>query len=99
MSTGSKRFACVPEQLIISCSPRAVQVYAVLASKWADSDGECWPAVSTIAEVLRVSEGTIRQSIRELVTQGWVVKLDRWQNGQQQTNVYKLKNQPNKTVV
>ena len=40
-------------------------VYLYLADR-ANRAGECWPAIPTIAEELKLSESTVRRAIRDL---------------------------------
>ncbi len=41
---------------------RAVTVYAYLADR-ANKDGECWPAIPTIARELKLSQSTVRRAL------------------------------------
>lgn len=60
-------FAIVPEWVIDSAiSDRAVRLYAIL-SRYADSDGFCWPSRRTLADRLRCSVDTLDRTVRELV--------------------------------
>lgn len=44
---------------------RAVAVYCYLCER-ANKEGECWPAVPTIANEIKLSEATVRRAIRDL---------------------------------
>lgn len=44
---------------------RAVAVYCYLYER-ANKEGECWPAVPTIAREIKLSEATVRRAIRDL---------------------------------
>ena len=44
---------------------RAVSVYIYLADR-ANKDGECWPAISTIAHELKLSQSTVRRALNDL---------------------------------
>jgi DNA-binding FadR family transcriptional regulator len=44
---------------------RAIAVYCYLSER-ANRDGECWPAVPTIAQEIKLSEKTVRRAIRDL---------------------------------
>ena len=46
-------------------SHRAVSVYIYLVDR-ANKDGECWPAIPTIAAELKLSQSTIRRALRDL---------------------------------
>ncbi len=44
---------------------RAVAVYIYLADR-ANKDGECWPAIPTIAGELKLSQSTVRRALQDL---------------------------------
>ena len=44
---------------------RAVAVYIYLADR-ANQDGECWPAIPTIARELKLSQSTVRRALQDL---------------------------------
>lgn len=44
---------------------RAVSVYIYLSDR-ANKDGECWPAIPTIAKELKLSESTVRRALKDL---------------------------------
>lgn len=44
---------------------RAVSVYIYLSDR-ADKNGECWPAIPTIAKELKLSESTVRRALKDL---------------------------------
>ena len=44
---------------------RAVSVYIYLTDR-ANKDGECWPAIPTIAAELKLSQSTVRRALRDL---------------------------------
>lgn len=44
---------------------RAVAVYCYLYER-ANKEGECWPAIPTIAREIKLSEATVRRAIRDL---------------------------------
>ena len=44
---------------------RAVSVYIYLMDR-ANRDGQCWPAIPTIARELKLSQSTIRRALRDL---------------------------------
>ena len=44
---------------------RAVSVYVYLADR-ANKNGECWPAIPTIARELKLSQTTIRRALDDL---------------------------------
>ncbi|MCI9126181.1 MAG: helix-turn-helix domain-containing protein [Eubacterium sp.] len=44
---------------------RAVAVYVYLYDR-ANREGQCWPAVPTIAREIKLSEATVRRAIKDL---------------------------------
>ena len=44
---------------------RAVAVFIYLADR-ANRDGECWPAIPTIARELKLSQSTVRRALQDL---------------------------------
>ena len=44
---------------------RAVSVYIYLYDR-ANKDGECWPAIPTIAKELKLSQSTVRRALKDL---------------------------------
>lgn len=44
---------------------RAVSVYIYLSDR-ANKNGECWPAIPTIACDLKLSQSTVRRALRDL---------------------------------
>ena len=46
-------------------SHRAVSVYIYLYDR-ANKNGECWPAIPTIAKELKLSQSTIRRALKDL---------------------------------
>ena len=44
---------------------RAVSVYIYLYDR-ANKQGECWPAISTIAKDLKLSPSTVRRALKDL---------------------------------
>lgn len=48
---------------------RAISVYIYLADR-ANKDGECWPAIPTIAKELKLSQSTVRRALHDLRKEG-----------------------------
>ena len=44
---------------------RAIAVYIYLSDR-ANRDGECWPAIPTIAQELKLSQSTVRRALQDL---------------------------------
>lgn len=44
---------------------RAIAVYIYLLDR-ANKDGECWPAIPTIASELKLSQSTVRRALHDL---------------------------------
>lgn len=56
---------------------RAVSVYLYLAER-ANENGECWPAIPTIAKELNLSLSTVRRALRDLRSAGFLVTQQRY---------------------
>lgn len=56
---------------------RAVAVYIYLSDR-ANKEGQCWPAVPTIAREIKLSEATVRRAIRDLRKAGLVETEQRY---------------------
>lgn len=56
---------------------RAVSVYTYLADR-ANKDGECWPAIPTIAAELKFSESTVRRALHDLRKAGLIETEQRY---------------------
>ena len=70
---------------------RAVTVYMYLKNR-SNTNGDCWPAVKTIARDLHLSRATVQRAIRDLERSGWLVKEPRWrENGSSSSNLYKIR--------
>jgi hypothetical protein len=70
ITTDTGPFAIVPEWVLdLPISDRAVRLYAIL-SRYADSDGYCWPSRRTLAERITCSVDTLDRAVRELVDGG-----------------------------
>ena len=56
---------------------RAVSVYQYLFLR-ADREGQCWPAVPTMAKDLKLSEKTVRRAIEDLRQSGLIETEQRY---------------------
>lgn len=56
---------------------RAVSVYTYLSDR-ANKDGECWPAIPTIARELKLSQSTVRRALQDLRKEGLVSTEQRY---------------------
>lgn len=59
---------------------RAVAVYIYLADR-ANKNGECWPAIPTIASELKLSQSTVRRAILDLKKEGLLETEQRYRRG------------------
>lgn len=72
---------------------RAVSVYIYLFDR-ANRDGECWPAIPTIATDLKISQSTVRRALRDLRGAGLLVTEQRYrEKGGKSSLLYKIKGQ------
>lgn len=71
---------------------RAIAVYLYLRGR-ANKVGVCWPAIPTMARELKMSQSTIRRSLRDLVQKGFlVIEERRRKNGADSSNKYYVNN-------
>lgn len=69
---------------------RAVSVYMYLKSR-AGKDGQCFPAIGTIATDLSFSKRTVERALADLERAGFVKRMARWRaRGGQSSNLYVL---------
>ncbi len=70
---------------------RAVAVYIYLFDR-ANKEGQCWPAVPTIAREIKLSEATVRRAIRDLRIAGLVETEQRYRTrGGKSSLLFQLK--------
>ena len=70
---------------------RAVSVYIYLSDR-ANKDGECWPAIPTIAADLKYSQSTVRRGIRDLEKAGFLTTEQRYrEKGGKSSLLFRLK--------
>lgn len=69
---------------------RAVTVFMYLKNR-AGKDGQCFPAISTIATNLKYSKRTVERALTDLEKAGFVKRQTRWrERGGQSSNLYVL---------
>ena len=72
-------------------SHRAVAVYVYLYDR-ANREGQCWPAVPTIAREIKLSEATVRRAIKDLRKAGLVETEQRYRTtGGKSSLLFQLK--------
>lgn len=70
---------------------RAVAVYIYLFER-ANKDGECWPAIPTIANELKISPSTVRRALHDLRKTGFITTEQRYRpSGGKSSLMFKLK--------
>lgn len=70
---------------------RAKSVYIYLADR-ANKDGECWPAIPTIACELKLSQSTVRRVLQDLRKAGLLETKQRYRkHGGKSSLLYMLK--------
>lgn len=70
---------------------RAKSVYIYLADR-ANKDGECWPAIPTIARELKLSQSTVRRALQDLRKAGFLETEQRYRkHGGKSSLLYSLK--------
>lgn len=71
-------------------SHRAIAVYLYLFDR-ANADGECWPAIPTIAEEMKISVSTVRRALKDLRKEKFLTTEQRYRtNGGKSSLCYKL---------
>ena len=69
---------------------RAKSVYIYLSDR-ANKDGECWPAIPTIAKELKLSESTVRRGLYDLRRAGLIRSEQRYRTkGGKSSLLFKL---------
>ena len=70
---------------------RAKSVYIYLADR-ANKNGECWPAIPTIARELKLSQSTVRRALQDLRKAGLLETKQRYRkHGGKSSLLYMLK--------
>lgn len=70
---------------------RAKTVYMYLKDR-SNADGECWPAIKTIARDTSMSVSTVKRAVADLVQVGLLCKEKRFrENGGNSSNKFTLK--------
>lgn len=70
---------------------RAKSVYMYLKDR-SNKDGQCYPAIGTIARELQLSRRTVERAIADLEQAGLLAKEQRWrENGGRSSLLYTLK--------
>lgn len=70
---------------------RAVSVYIYLYDR-ANKDGECWPAIPTIASELKLSPSTVRRALHDLRKTGLIETEQRYrEKGGKSSLLYKIR--------
>ena len=70
---------------------RAVSVYVYLFDR-ANKNGECWPAIPTIARDLKLSESTVRRALHDLRREDLVESEQRYrEKGGKSSLLFKLR--------
>lgn len=69
---------------------RAKAVYMYLKDR-SDKNGQCYPAIGTIARELHLSRRTVERAIEDLIRAGFLKKEQRWrENGGRSSLLYTL---------
>ena len=84
-----ERFAMIPASVYALHEPYPILVYGALAS-YADRDGVCWPAMSTVAALVGISESTVMRAVKRLEDAGLIVREHTSNNGMKSANRYRL---------
>lgn len=70
---------------------RAKAVYMYLKDR-SNKEGQCYPAIGTVAKELQLSRRTVERAIDDLVRAGLITKEQRWrENGGRSSLLFTLK--------
>ena len=70
---------------------RAISVYIYLSDR-ANKNGECWPAIPTIASDLKLSQSTVRRALQDLRKSGLLKTQQRYrEKGGKSSLLYTLR--------
>lgn len=70
---------------------RAVSVYIYLYDR-TNKNGECWPAIPTIAKELKLSQSTVRRALKDLRKAGFISTEQRYrEKGGKSSLLYKIR--------
>lgn len=58
--------------------PHRARIVYIYLSDRANKQGECWPAIPTIASELKLSESTVRRALRDLRKAGLITSKQRY---------------------
>ena len=71
---------------------RAIAVYIYLTER-ANKDGECWPAIPTIAREIKLSQSTVRRALQDLRKAQLLETEQRYRaTGSKSSLLFRLKN-------
>jgi hypothetical protein len=62
----------------------------MLANYASNDDGECFPAIETLMRDTGLARTTVRKCLNNLQTKGYISAHDRWSNGRQLSNSYRM---------
>lgn len=87
--TAAGRYAQVPVEVLAVASPRAMQVYALIA-RHAGADGRAWPSQSHLAVDARCGLRTVERAVAELLALGALEIVEQLATPGGAVNVYRL---------
>ena len=76
---------CAASGMKLTC----VTIMARLAD-FSNDNGECWPAIGTIARQIGAGESTVRNAVSALEREGWLTRTGRRKGNRNTSNLYKL---------
>lgn len=72
-------------------SAKAMSVYLYLCDRAGRESKSCFPSIKTIGRDLKLSESSVKRSIRELLDRGHIEKEQRFRdNGGKSSNLYRI---------
>lgn len=65
-------------------------VLIMLANYASNERGDCFPAIDTLMEETGLARSTVQRCIKDLAEKGYITTHERWENGRQLSNSYRL---------
>ena len=65
-------------------------ILIMLANYASNDEGECFPAIETLMRETSLARTTVRKCLHSLQTKGYISAHERWSNGRQLSNSYRM---------
>ncbi len=71
--------------------PTKEKFVLLILANYTDNESQCWPSIERLCEDTGMSRPTIKRSLRKLVELGYLMKVRRYRDKMQTSNLYRLK--------